>query len=280
MARFPFSVGCRAKAVELALFPAVKILYNKNISCRNKKSKGKGGGSLKEKKAAGPQHFHSDHRSRMRARVTQYGLNSLAEHEILEYILFFVIPRRDTNPTAHALIDRFGSLAGVLEASEQELASVPGVGPVTARFLHTLLELDKCYAMSRNRPKRRLASAADQAAYLQPLFRGAKRERLAMLALDDRRRLLRLVWLDEGGAGSTEVSIRRITTEAVSAGASCVVLAHNHPDEVPLPSREDLLSTAAVAQALAVLEIRLLDHIILAGEEWLSLRESGRMPGI
>lgn len=221
---------------------------------------------------------HSDHRSRMRARVEAYGLESLAEHEALEYVLFFCIPRQDTNPIAHALLDRFGSFADVLEASEKELLTVPGVGPVTARFLHTLTQIDRYYLTSRSRIRRRLAGTEDVANYLMPLFRGAKQEKLLMLALDDRRRLLRTVWLEEGTASGVDLSVRRIASEAVSAGASCVILAHNHPDEVALPSREDLLSTSEIVRALNLLQISLLDHIIIAGDEYLSMKDTGRMP--
>lgn len=223
---------------------------------------------------------HEDHRSRMRAKVKQYGLASLAEHEALEYVLFFAIPRRNTNPIAHALLGRFGSFADVLEADEKELVTVPGVGPATAHFLHTLTEIDRYYLTSRSKVRRRLSSTEDIFNYLVPLFRGAKQEKLLMLALDDRRQLLRTIWLEEGSASGVDMSVRRIAAEAVRAGAAYVVLAHNHPDGNVLPSRQDLFSTTEAARALALLQIRLLDHVILAGDEALSLNETGRMPVI
>ncbi len=222
--------------------------------------------------------MHSDHRARMRARVEKYGLDSLAEHEALEYVLFFVIPRQDTNPLAHALIDHFGSFANVLEATEEELCTVPGIGPAAAHFLHSLPEIDRYLHLSRNGRRTKLATTQELAAYLAPHFLGAGHEKLAMLALDDRSRLLRLVWLDDGSAGALDVSVRKMATAAAMAGASGVVLAHNHPDGIVLPSKEDLMATQAAAQALALLEIRLKDHFIFAGEEWLSLKDSGRMP--
>jgi DNA repair protein RadC len=230
---------------------------------------------LQEEKRKQP--MHSDHRARMRARVEKYGLDSLAEHEALEYILFFVIPRQDTNPIAHALIDRFGNFANVLEAPEKELEAVPGIGPAAARFLHSLREIERYDMLSRRGPHTRLADTKQLADYLMPLFHGEKKEKLAMLALDDRRRLLRLIWLEDGSAGAVDISVRKIASAAVEAGAACVVMAHNHPDGIVLPSREDLLSTQAVMQALSLLDIRLLDHLIFAQEEWISLRDAGRM---
>ncbi|MBQ7858523.1 MAG: hypothetical protein IJ347_00090 [Faecalibacterium sp.] len=95
--------------------------------------------------------LHQDHRERMRRRVERYGLESLEEHEALEYLLYFAIPRRDTNPIAHALLNRFGSFAAVLEAAEEELLTVEGVGPSTARFLHAIQAIDRYYVASRSR---------------------------------------------------------------------------------------------------------------------------------
>ena len=88
---------------------------------------------------------HEGHRQRMRTRVEQYGLESLAPHEVLEYLLYITNARRDTNGIAHALLERFGSFTGVLEASEEELCSVAGIGPASARMLHLLPEVSRYY---------------------------------------------------------------------------------------------------------------------------------------
>ena len=233
---------------------------------------------MDEEKKRAP--MHENHRERMRARVEQHGMESLAEHEALEYVLYFCIPRRDTNPIAHALLDRFGRFADVLEADEKELRQVPGVGPATARFLHFLGETDHYALKSRSQTRRRLATTEDLARCIVPLFQGARQEKLLMLALDDRRQLLRTVWLEEGSASGVDMSVNRIASSAVHAGAAFVVLAHNHPDGSVLPSRDDLFSTTEIMRALSLLQIRLLDHIIVAGEEYLSLQDTGRMAGL
>lgn len=204
-------------------------------------------------------------------------MESLAEHEALEYLLFFCIPRQDTNPLAHALLDAFGSFSGVLEADEAELRTVAGIGPKSAAFLHMLGQTERYAALSRSRPRRSLSDTAALAEYLMPLFRAERQERFLLLALDERRRLLRTVWLADGASCHVDVSVRRIVAEAANASAAYVVLAHNHPDGTALPSREDLLSTAEAARALALVEVRILDHFILAGDGWLSLRDSGRL---
>ena len=224
--------------------------------------------------------LHEDHRLRMRRRVEKYGLDSLAEHEVLEYLLYYAIPRRDTNPVAHALLTRFGSLAGVLSASAAELQEVSGIGPSAAAYLCMLPQIERCRVLSSTRKTERLDTPEKLAGVLAPQFRGEKQEKLALLALDDRQRLLRLVWLESGTVGSVEISVKRIAAEAIAAGASCAVLAHNHPGGAAMPSRADLLSTGEVMRALAVLDVCLTDHLIFAGEDWLSLRASGRMPVI
>lgn len=232
----------------------------------------------KKDEKAGSRPVHENHRERMRRRVETYGLESLEEHEALEYLLFFAIPRRDTNPIAHALIERFGSFAGVLEAGEEELRTVEGVGPAAARLLHLLPAVDRYYALSRAKPARRLENTRQLADYLVPLFRGRKQEHLVLLALDDRSRLLRTVWLDSGTVGAVDVSISKIAAEALAAGAAAVVLAHNHPGGVALPSRDDIVATGNVMRALGLLQVHVLDHIIVAGEEYTSLRDTRRLP--
>lgn len=221
---------------------------------------------------------HAGHRSRMHERVRLYGFNSLEEHEALEYLLYFTNARRDTNLIAHALIDRFGSLAGVLEASEEELCKVKGVGPKTARLLHLLPEAGRYYMRSRVGGRRQMETAAQMGEYLVAQFYGLRQERMLMLALNDRRTLLRAIWLDSGTVSAVDVGIHRIVTEAVAAGASAVVLAHNHPGGVALPSREDIYATGSIMRALGMLGIHVADHIIVAGEDYCSMQEDGRLP--
>ncbi len=222
--------------------------------------------------------MHEDHRARVRRRIEEYGLESLAEHEVLEYLLFFAIPRQDTNPIAHRLLARFHTLPNVLEASVKELCAVEGVGPSTARFLHMLAETDRYLDICRSKTLRKLSNAQEYAAYLIPQLRGMVRENMLMLALDERGRLLRTIWLEYGTVGAVEVSVAKVASEALSAGASAVVLAHNHPSGSPLPSQADVITTGEIMRALATLQIRVLDHIIVAGGEYTSMKETKRMP--
>ena len=211
---------------------------------------------------AGQNISHEGHRQRMRARVEQYGLESLAPHEALEYLLYITNARRDTNGIAHALLERFGSFAGVLEASEEELCRVPGVGPASARMLHLLPEVSRYYEHSRTSTEGALTTTERLAAYLKPRFAGAKQEKALLLSLDSRSRVKSVYWLKEGNS-------RMVSLE---------VLCHNHPNGVPLPSREDLAATENIVRALGLVKIRLRDHIILAENDYFSMRESNRLP--
>lgn len=225
-----------------------------------------------------PKPMHTGHRDRMRQRVRQNGLQSLAEHEVLEYLLYFVIPRQDTNPIAHRLLERFHTVENVLAASEKDLRRVEGVGPATAEFLHMLHQSHRYCELGRIKAPARLVDTQQTIEYLVPLFRGQKQEQLLILALDDRDRLLRTLWLESGTVGAVDVSVSKLAAQVLDTGAAVVILAHNHPGGLALPSQDDIIATGNIMRALGVLQIRVRDHIIVAGEEAASMRETGRLP--
>lgn len=227
---------------------------------------------------AGQNISHEGHRQRMRARVEQYGLESLTPHEALEYLLYITNARRDTNGIAHALLERFGSFAGVLEASEEELCRVPGVGPASARMLHLLPEVSRYYEHSRTSTEGALTTTERLAAYLKPRFAGAKQEKALLLSLDSRSRVKSVYWLKEGNSRMVSLEVKDVVSAALRGGTESVVLCHNHPNGVPLPSREDLAATENIVRALGLVKIRLRDHIILAENDYFSMRESNRLP--
>lgn len=227
---------------------------------------------------AGEKQIHAGHRQRMHERVQKYGLESLAEHEMLEYLLYFTITRRDTNPIAHALLERFGDFAGVLEADEEELCLVEGMGPASARFLHLLPQVSACYHRSLTRDRRRLQTVEQMGEYLMARFRGTVRERVLLVCLDRQRRITCTSWLGSGTADMVELPIREAIAQAVRLKAHWVVLCHNHPSGSVLPSREDIEATAELARGMYVVGVELLDHIIVTETEYLSLRQRSELP--
>ena len=221
---------------------------------------------------------HSGHRSRKRRQFRDHGIDAFADHEVLELLLYYAIPRRDTNPAAHALLDRFGDLAGVLEASEEELCRVEGVGPASARLLHLLPQVSACYHASRVRDRRKLQTTEQIGQYMMDRFRGATEEKALLVCLDGSRRIVGAVWLAAGGREQVELPVRAAIAQAVRFKARSAVLAHNHPSGNILPSREDIQATAELARGMYLIGARLLDHIIVTDTEYLSMRQRSEVP--
>ena len=219
--------------------------------------------------------FHNGHRQRLKNRFLEEGLDHFDEHQVLELLLFYCIPRQDTNPIAHALLDHFGSLSQVLEASPAELQKVNGMGENSAAFLSLLNEFCRYYYTKREANVTILDSAKKFSSFLTPIFHGRRNETVFMLCLDAKCKLLCCREVGEGSVNSAAVPIRRIVEIALGANATSVVLAHNHPSGLALPSPEDELTTRQLAIALSAVEIALADHLIIADGDSVSLRESG-----
>ena len=215
---------------------------------------------------AGKKPLHEGHRQRMRQRVEQQGFENLAPHEALEVLLYTTIPRGDTNALAHALLERFGSFAGVLEAGEEELLEVEGVGPATARMLHLLPEIFRRYTRSRTQDSPVLRTTEDAVAFLQARYVGLQKERAL------------LVSLGEGAEDRVSLELKDVVSAALKSGQERVLLCHNHPNGVALPSREDLQATENIVRALGMVQVGLRDHIILTETEYFSMREANRLP--
>ena len=221
---------------------------------------------------------HKGHRQRMRERVQNYGLDSLADHEVLEYILYTTNAQKDTNEIAYNLLERFGDFASVLEASEEELCTVEGVGPSTARMLHLLPQISRYYGRSRTSTTRCIKTTEQMGSYLMAKFAWSDYERAMLVSLDSRRRVRAAVWLREGTSDRVSLDIKDVVAAAIKGGTDAVVLCHNHPNGVALPSMEDMDATGSIARALGLVKIHLLDHFILTDTEYFSMRDANRLP--
>ena len=221
--------------------------------------------------------IHDGHRQRLKDRFRSEGLDHFREHEVLELFLFYCIPRRDTNPIAHDLIDRFGALSKVLEAPPEELAKVPGMGESAATFLSMLGALERYSAVNRASLKKDLImnTVADCGNYLINFFYNRRNESVYLLCLDAKRKVLCCKEVGEGSVNSMAVSIRRIVEMALAANATSVILAHNHPSGIAVPSPEDIHTTRRIAAALDAVEVTLVDHIVVAEDDFTSMVHSG-----
>ena len=219
--------------------------------------------------------IHDGHRQRLKNRFREEGLDHFEEHEVLELLLYYTIPRRDTNPIAHELLARFGSLAQVLDARPEELAKVPGMGDSAATFLSLITAVGRYYLVNRSIQETILPSIEKCGQYLVPFFHGRRNEMVYILCLDAKCKVLCCKEMGEGSVNSAGVPIRRIVEAALGANATSVILAHNHPSGFALPSGEDVQTTKRVAMALDAVEIQLVDHIVVADDDFVSLAQSG-----
>ena len=218
---------------------------------------------------------HDGHRKRLKEQFLREGLDNFTDIQALELLLFHCIPRKDTNPIAHAMMDHFGSYAQILEAPVEELQKVEGVGPATAAFLHLVLDAGRFYQVSRSRQARVLPSLEKCGEYLTSFFYGRREENVYLLCLDAKCMVLCCKKIGQGSVNSAGVSLRKIVETALGANASAVVLAHNHPSGLAIPSDEDIQTTLKVAAALRAVEIQLADHIVVADNDYVSLVQSG-----
>ena len=219
--------------------------------------------------------IHSGHRARVRQRFLQTGLNGFDDVNILEFLLFYAMPQQDTNPIAHALLDRFGSLHAVFEASVEELETVKGIGEYSAILLRLVPEICRRYMFSHRVKNPVLGTLEELYAYVIPLFAFHGEEHLFMLCLDSSNKVLDCSEIASGAADEVSVDSRKILEIAVAKHASRIVLTHNHPSGILIPSSADIQISNVLEKAFAVFGIELLDHIIVGDGECLSMRNSG-----
>ncbi len=219
-------------------------------------------------------HNHDGHRDRMKRRFREHGLDSFETHEVLELLLFFGVPRQNTNELAHELLNTFGDFPGVLDASPRDLQRIKGIGPHTATLLNLCSALLERYHSDRQEGRRIFADPAALGEYLHPFFLSETKEKILLLTLNDRWELLGRTTLSTGTLSACEARAREIVEIALPQHATGVVLAHNHPYGFAVPSQEDIESTARLAETLRLVDIRLLDHLIFDNSDYVSLRQT------
>ena len=218
---------------------------------------------------------HKGHRERLKQRFLVEGLDNFTDIQVLELLLFYAIPRSDTNPIAHALLDHFGSLARVLEADVEELKKVRGIKDHAATLLALVIDLCRYYQVNCAQETEILATLEECGKYMVPRFFGRTRETVFLLCLDAKCKVLCCKEIGEGSVNAASISIRKVVETALAANATTVVLAHNHPSGIAVPSTEDVQTTRRLAAALQAVEIHLADHIVVADGDYVSMVQSG-----
>ena len=219
--------------------------------------------------------IHDGHRQRLKERFRREGLDNFDELYVLELLLFYCVPRSDTNPLAHKLLNSFGSLTAVLEASPEELEKINGIGKNVSTFLSLITQVGRYYQVKRSDPGDILQTIEQCGQYLVPYFYGRDNETVFMLCLDAKCKVICCKKVGEGSVNSANVPVRRVVEIALGANATTVVLAHNHPRGLAIPSADDIQTTLRIATALEAVDIFLADHIVVSRDDYVSIVQSG-----
>lgn len=218
---------------------------------------------------------HTGHRKRMKKRFLEHGAEGLEDHNLLEILLYFALPRVDTNLLAHDLLEYFGSLDAVMEATPEELMAVEGIGESAATLIKLIPAIGQRYLTSKYSVGTVLSNTEDAGRFLLPRFLGRRDETVMVVCLDSKMKALSCRAVASGDVSMAHVSVRKVVEQALSQNATFVVLAHNHVNGLALPSTEDVATTHHMKDALALVGVTLLDHIIVAGDDYVSLRDNG-----
>lgn len=211
----------------------------------------------------------------MRVRYDQNGFDGFLDYEILEFILFYSIPRKDTREEAKSLLKEFGSLSGVFGADFYTLQKCKGIGAASARLLKLFPDIARICAAEKLKNKTRLTTSTDAGEYAVALLAGRLYECFYVVSMDASKTVLFADKIAEGGISEVRVNIRKVVESVMKHNAQSVLLVHNHPGATLHPSEEDVEITHTIIHLLESIEIPVIDHIIVAGERFTSMTDRG-----
>ena len=216
--------------------------------------------------------MHKEHRKRVKDRFLKEGLENFEPHNILEMLLFYSIPQKDTNETAHLLLDRFGSISAVFDASYQDLMTVPGIKEHSATLIKMIPQIAQKYVADKNDDSGLILSSIDKIErFFKNKYISATNEIVYLLLLDNKLKIIDCIKLHEGSVNSSAITMRSVVEAALRNNASSVVLAHNHPQGIVVPSPDDIYTTENVKNALSLMGINFLAHILVAGNKYTNI---------
>ena len=219
---------------------------------------------------------HEGHREKLRQRfIRENGFEHFEDHQILELLLFYANPRGDTNPTAHALLNEFGSLKGVLEARPEMLMTVNGVGERAATLISMVVPLTRVWHRCAMTTPERIGNSREAEKYCLSILAGHRTERFYVISLNAKCAVLGRRKISDGSLSEVSAYPRMVMETALNYNAHSVLLCHNHPGGTCAPSPEDIASTIQLQQLLNGVGIMLLDHIIVANDSTYSMIQHG-----
>lgn len=219
--------------------------------------------------------MHKGHRGRMKSRFLENGFDGFAEHEILELLLFFAIPRRDTNPLAHAILDEYKTLANVFEADYASLLKIPNIGENSALLLSMVTHLAREYEKSKISKSTLLHNTETIGRYATLMMKGKTNEEFALISLDSNRRVNWNGVIAKGTLDQIEAYPRLVVSEVIKHNANNIIFVHNHPSGSITPSAADRSTTHELVLLLNSIGVSVLDHIIVSDNRYFSMAEAG-----
>ena len=218
--------------------------------------------------------IHKGHREKVKNRYYESGMSGMPDHNILEFLLFFGIPQKDTNTIAHELINKFGTFSGVLEAKRSDLLSVKGMTENAACLITMILPIYKRYINDLNKKKRKFESTKEIVEFLRPLYLDTQNERIYVLCFDSQDRMIACRAASEGTRGSASFDCSTMASIVLEVKAKKVILSHNHPNGSLVPSNDDVRLTEQMRDFLSYLGVQLKDHIIITDKSYFSMLNS------
>ena len=218
---------------------------------------------------------HSGHRARMKKKLMSQGLDVFEPHEVLEILLYYAIPQRNTNDIAINLMERYGSLSAVLDASLDSLKDA-GLTEHQALYLKLFPGVTRLYMLDKyENPDKTLNYGSIPNFILNKFIGYEESEHVFLLLLDKKGKVVYSGMIADGDFDAASVSVRRIVTLAINYGATSAVLAHSHPSGFALPSKEDVMTTREIKKAMELVNVILIDHFIVADHDCVSMADSG-----
>lgn len=220
--------------------------------------------------------LHEGHRKRVRDKFLETGIAGFNDHQLIEFLLFYSCPRRDTNELAHRLINRFGSVAGVFDASVNDLLSIEGMSQNAAALFKLIPQCMQIYYTSRTQSICIDSTEKMKDAFLAG-FIGHTNEVFRVMCFDNDLRITSSRIICSGGPSCADITIRSIVETVIGAGSTLIALGHNHPTGQAVPSSDDISATRRIMDVMKAIGVKVLDHIIVAPGETVSMRELGTL---
>lgn len=224
--------------------------------------------------------IHKDHRQRVRTRYFKEGIGSMAEHNIVEFLLFFGIPFKDTNGIAHELIEKFGDLSGILEAPVEELVRVDGVGENAAALISLVHDIAEIYNEKKLHSSAKSSEEMSFSDFLSVKYAGENKEKVYLICLDSKGKLQHCVKICDGSPDRAYLDTRMVVETVVRFDSKNVILAHNHPNGFAVPSSADVDTTKSLIPVLRAIGVNLVDHIIVSPDDTFSMASSRKYGGL